>query len=905
VASGPGGISSAWNAFFHDWVKPVVHFGTPVLIVFAVLLTLTRVLTGVLVTKDAPGVRSAKTSARLPVSVMYWFGVTCLLYAAIEATVIFPLARTVMWGKHQPSAPPAPLTAEFSIAMVAAAGVVVWVLYRIIGRPFKRKVYAPGLKKRQRRDLGLVAYARIWWTVPVTVVMALGAAAFILPVIGIAIGTGHWHIPRLDGRVMPGAYAPLLAVLGVVIVGRARGIGMGLVIQGHDKTGGDDAGLAASVRARLYTLASHGPVGIQVTQQTDVSTLPQEALNLIPDGTLAKLAALFMSLFSPATPWRADITEQSDGSIVVSILRNGVSADAVVVRSSTLWLPDQSTNNAGTASIADDVGQAAGASSNGSGPASPSTAASGSGPAGPGTAADWTVELRTAAAAFILLTLSKRYYHLQAGLSGAKDWRSVAMQVIATDQACHLSGDDKRALLANAVAEDDGNMAAQLAFLNASYRTTADQIENRLFAESLFRLLEKVPNEEGMWPLRLRLRFNLLACLLNEAASLLNEAALTHRPEDPQNPDGSVIAQNAERARLVLEAAAEQAGHLVIFWQNPENQRALPELWEDMDAAVTIAAKAVKMAWERRFNCALKVSWKENRPDDVLKRPKMTLVARYEHACTLVGYAAISTGRRQSSIYSQALDELEMVTAVQEHRTWARTDPSLAELHDVDRIKSVLRSPAATDGGSKIIMVPSLSATVNALAAEYASGPLLSDCDIASRFKTLTGDPCPVDFLALPPFARRRAEIEDRGIHSAADLSRKAAELDGKSAEGVVSGLGITGDVATRWLNVTDLYTWLRDLPPASKAKDTAKQDKITTALVFLLLRAEVDSLPALRRELRKGLDQFRERLLDCARPWAVVVPGIDDIRCWLETYETLLKSAPESMRRMLQASRL
>ena len=64
VASGPGGISSAWNAFFHDWVKPVVHFGTPVLIVFAVLQTLTRVLTGVLVTKDAPGVRSAKTLAR-------------------------------------------------------------------------------------------------------------------------------------------------------------------------------------------------------------------------------------------------------------------------------------------------------------------------------------------------------------------------------------------------------------------------------------------------------------------------------------------------------------------------------------------------------------------------------------------------------------------------------------------------------------------------------------------------------------------------------------------------------------------------------------------------------------------------------------------------------------------------
>src|SRR5215469_8609377 len=129
AGSGPADISTAWDAFFHDWISPVVHFGTPVLIVFAVLLTLTRVLTGVLVAKDSPGVRSAKTSARLPVSVMYWFGVICLLYAAIEATVIFPTARKFMYGKPQPSAPPAPLTAEFSIAMIAAAVVVVWALY--------------------------------------------------------------------------------------------------------------------------------------------------------------------------------------------------------------------------------------------------------------------------------------------------------------------------------------------------------------------------------------------------------------------------------------------------------------------------------------------------------------------------------------------------------------------------------------------------------------------------------------------------------------------------------------------------------------------------------------------------------------------------------------------------------
>jgi hypothetical protein len=852
--SGPTGISSAWDAFFNDWVKPVVHFGTPALIVFAVLLTLTRVLTGRLVTKDSPGIRSAKTAAKLPVSFMYWFGVICLLYSAIEATVIFPLARDVISGKKPklPTAPPAPLTAEFSIGMVAAAVVVVWVLYCIVGRPLKRTVYAPGLKKRRRRELGLGRYARIGWTVLVTAVMALGAGVLIVGVIGL-----WWRFHWLDDRVTPGVYVPLLAGLGVVIVGRARGIGMGLVIQGHDRTGGDDAGLGASVRARLYTLASHGPAGIQVTQQTDVSTLPQDALSLIPEGILAKLATLFVSLFTPATPWRADVTEQSDGSIVVSILRNGVAADAVVIRASTLWLPDKSASNAGTASITDDTGPAAGGSSGGSGPA------------GPGTAADWTVELRTAAAAFILLTLSKRYYHLCVGLSGAQHWRSVAMQVIATDPACRLSADDKRALLARAVAEDDGNMAARLAFLNTSYRNTADQRENRLFAEKLSKLLEILPNEEGMWPLRLRLRCNLLAAKLNEAAWF-------ERRDDRPRSNSPDVDNDKDLAGLreVLCEADKQAGHLVIFLQDPENRKAFPELWDDMDVAMTISAEAVKVEWARRFIDQMEDSWKESKDRGDHKQANMTLPGRYEQACALVGCAAISAGEQRSQLYTQALHVLEMVMAVPDFRTWARTDPSFAELHDIDKIEKVLCPTSAVGCKPETVKVLAPCATNEALAHKYAS-PLASAPDIVDRFKSLTGDPCPADFLALPPFTEHRAAIEKRGIHNAAELGQEAAAT-------LVSELGITEGVARRWLEVAELYQWLRGVPLASdRGNDAAKRDKITTGLVFLLMEAKLDSVPALRQELRNGLGQFRARLIDCARPWAVVVPGTREISCW------------------------
>jgi hypothetical protein len=460
------------------------------------------------------------------------------------------------------------------------------------------------------------------------------------------------------------------------------------------------------------------------------------------------------------------------------------------------------------------------------------------------------VELRTAAAAFILLTLSKRYYHLKAGLSGATDWSSVAMQVIATDPACQLNAHDKRALLANAVAEDDGNMAAQLAFLNTSYRTTADQRENRLYAKKLSSLLKKVPNDEGMWPLRLRLRFNLLTCCLNEAASF--DRPLLH-------------SKDAAEVRKALNSAAEQAGRLVVFWQNSENQKALPDLWDDMGVAVTMAAKAIQVEWKRRFGGSLKVGWKEIKERGDHKKAKLTLAARYEKICMLVGCAALSAGQQKLDRYTEALDELELVAAIEYYRTWARTDPSLAELHDIDTITNLLLRPTAVAYGktnaAKVL-------AMRARAAQYVD-----------RFKRLTGKPCPADFLALAPFAARRADIEDRGIHSAADLGQEEAAT-------LVSELGITSGVADRWRQLARLYTWLREVPPASgPADDAADPDTITTALVFLLMEANVDSVPALERELLQdggsGLGEFRARLLDCAQPWAVVVPREQDISCW------------------------
>ena len=427
MRTAPGDTSKSWDAFYAHWVKPVVHFGTPTLVVFAVLMALAVIATPLLVAADTPGVRSGASGPALRDA--YWLGVLCLLFSAIEATIVFPLSRNVRWARH------APWTAGVSIGLITAAVIVGFSLIVVVGKP-RQTAFRCGISASvSRRSLS--------------------------PGCSPSIGPSHWPSAWLSGKLAAVIYALVLAALGVGIVGRTRGIGMGLLIQGHDKTGADDAGLGAFVRARLYSLGSQQPKGILVTQQTDTSTLPSGALGLIPAGSPAKLAALFVSLFTPPTPWRVDVTEQGDGSVVVAVRRNRQVADAAVIRPSSLELPSTQANGGSAAADAGDSAPAAG----------PDVLAGDPGGAG----GDWTTELRTAAATFTLLALSKRYDHLNLGLCGATDWRSVALQVIAADPASQLSAKDKHAVLVHAVADDRGNKAAELALLNDCYRTASSR----------------------------------------------------------------------------------------------------------------------------------------------------------------------------------------------------------------------------------------------------------------------------------------------------------------------------------------------------------------------------------------------------------------------------------------------
>jgi hypothetical protein len=448
VATAPQRTASAWDSFYADWVEPVVRFGTPALVAFVLLLVLVRVLTRVVV-----GVSDESGSERWHGG--YWLAIAGLAIAAVDASVTLPLSfddgydravQTMLW---------------LTIGLLVLCGLLLVVLFA---------------QPARTRDLAVYGGALF--------------AAFVL--VGLAVYfPDRWHEP-----IAVAVWAVLLAAASVVVAARVRGLNIGLMIQAHNKDGADDAGLGEYVRVRLHALGSQPPRGIDLSQATDVSSLPDGALGLLPEGTLAKLGALLVQLVQPATPWRVVVCEQGDGSISVVMIRNGKVAETAVIRRSVLNLP---------AALA--------------GPAS-------------------NLALRTAAAAFVLLKLSERHVRLQRGLGGATDWRSVATQVIATDPSV-TSADVKIELLTNAVAFDAGNLAAYAGLVAVGYRNQGTDLDyDAWLVHLLDRIDERADARDDLMAIRLRTLFNLSVIRLNRAM------------RDPDQAPTALVAADESATRL-------------------------------------------------------------------------------------------------------------------------------------------------------------------------------------------------------------------------------------------------------------------------------------------------------------------------------------------------------------------
>jgi hypothetical protein len=376
--------------------------------------------------------------------------------------------------------------------------------------------------------------------------------------------------------------------------------------------------------------------------------------------------------------------------------------------------------------------------------------------------------------------------------------------VIATDPTSQLNDGERKSLLVRAIAGDSGNLAARLALLSRTYRSAVSGEHHKEAAEKFSNLLEKIVAErgpgQGVRPLELRLRFNLLVAMANYAAAL-------PRDSDPDD------------AKISLECAKDQASLLFEYGENEKLYKETQTLWENMRPAVYYAARGIQWEWAAWAPEPLVI---DKMLKKILDDENISLMARYEYACALTR----PQNPGEEPDYGEALKELKDAVVDPRQRLWARTDPWLEALHDVDLIKG--------DSSSKTV----------------------------AQFKGLIGDPLPADFLSLAPFIKYRDELADRGIHNAEQL---------KGAPGsVIKELGITDGMVTRWRNLTDLHQRLATIPPRST------NDQRATELVFLLLLLNLDSSAAVLTgpsdaDLKKGL-------IEKSVAWAVVAPDTNEI---------------------------
>ncbi|MFD0532348.1 hypothetical protein ACFQ1I_46550 [Kitasatospora arboriphila] len=126
-------------------------------------------------------------------------------------------------------------------------------------------------------------------------------------------------------------------------------------------------------------------------------------------------------------------------------------------------------------------------------------------------------QLLTGAAVFILVELSRRHPELRDGLCGAREWRSVALQVIATSTSLLEPPEDKThkiQLLARSVNEDPDNVLARLEHIWAVQQSIdLDDPQYQRFTQDLDRELSNMPPKWTL--LRLRGRHHSAAQWIN------------------------------------------------------------------------------------------------------------------------------------------------------------------------------------------------------------------------------------------------------------------------------------------------------------------------------------------------------------------------------------------------------
>ncbi|MFF8387065.1 DUF4332 domain-containing protein [Streptomyces kanasensis] len=325
-----------------------------------------------------------------------------------------------------------------------------------------------------------------------------------------------------------GAVYVVLSCFGVLLTATALGQSLRLQVEVQTEAGEADAAATDYLLARLRTLGMERRQELNaVPAITSLSNIRTEDLSALPAGKVAStVSRLFFSL-RPDRTWRARVTSMDANRIAVTLNRNGRHAESLIFSRLDLGLPV----------IEDEKAESR-----------------------------LRAQLLTGAAAIILVRLSQSHPVLRPGLLGARNWRSVTLQVIASSESLIDAPDQRVPMLGRAVNEDPGNKLARLEYLWAHQDSTSfDSPLARQITEATDKLLEDLPSTDVARALRIRGHYRNTAQWLNmHAQSGYTDTGLLDHASDslsrletackPSGDQNSPVAQLADRARPLAGA---------------------------------------------------------------------------------------------------------------------------------------------------------------------------------------------------------------------------------------------------------------------------------------------------------------------------------------------------------------
>ncbi|MFD6913551.1 hypothetical protein [Streptomyces virginiae] len=439
----------------------------------------------------------------------------------------------------------------------------------------------------------------------------------------------------------------ILTVIGVLLTAAALGQNLRLQVEVQQSNGNVNAASSDYLLARMKGLGTETQQSLHKSTSTPgttpLSQIPVEELSVLPAGKIVgTLTRLFFAL-RPDLTWRARVTLVDDNRVAISLSRNGQHAASAVFSRPDLHLPKDDQERA-------------------------------------------TAQMLTGAAAFILVQLSAVHEELQDGLYGASQWRSVALQVIASSKSL-LADDEARdatkvRLLAKAVDEDSKNELALFEYLWASYGLQPhEETDFGGFARAIDAQyhrcdISKVSDDrEGWMPLKIRILYSSATQWLNGYVDYIDAGGTD------------------EGRAAMLVSARESADELdrlcdpsKVAWKGRELRH--------QQAAMRPHARNLGECFHalQETTEAGQVTAQHSHEE-----PHTSPRLAYDHACTHMLIARRrdlgEEARRQQTEY--AIEDLRYAIVTENDKKEAQGDPCFAELRSDPRFRGLVSTPQA------------------------------------------------------------------------------------------------------------------------------------------------------------------------------------------------------------------